>query len=370
MVVLLEYCRWVVAPVWSRGGPWLLEWWEVGFGLVVIASLFVLLGLTLRMTYRGGTINSASGQDTQAFPTDDTILVGVWLILISIAFIFAFMLLLHFFKPISSKDVAPFSELVGALYMAVAAGIGAAVTTISGFNEHAAEKRDFKRSYIAWYVSRPILASLLGLVFYMAMRAGIFVANGGVRIGDAVVVVETPSPSQYLQFAFIGALVGMFAKPATEKLRELFDTFFQTKSATAQSILDRLPQDLRDQVSPYVPESGGPVGSGPTELEVIAKVPDEDMREELGKALEEQRKKMPPPEAESQDRLVRFYAGLEESLQSQLRPHLPYSVVEKVEGDALRARLEKVLMEGSASRAPQPSEYEPPHSLEVGPDDV
>jgi hypothetical protein len=367
--VSLEYCRLVIAPVWSHGGPWLLEWWEAGFGLVAIVALFFLLGLTLRMTWRGGKVASASDDESQSFPTDDTVLVGVWLVLVSLAFIVGFALLLHFFKPVAVKGVAPFSELVGALYMAVAAGIGAAVTTISAFNEHAAEKRDFKRSYVAWYVSRPILASLLGLVFYMAIRAGFFLANGGVKVGNSVVVPPS-TQAQYLQFAFIGALVGMFAKPAVEKLRELFDTFFQTKSSTAQEILDRLPQELRDKVAPYVPEGGGPDGSGGLERAAIAKVADEDTRKKLTEAFDEQREQTAWAEAERTDGLVRFYEGLTEDLREALRPHLECGVVEKSEAELKRSEVTAPITPAASGAGMAGPTSQRLGGLESGPDDV
>jgi hypothetical protein len=54
----------------------------------------------------------------------------------------------------------------------------------------------------------------------------------------------------------VGALVGLFSKEAIEKLRELFNTLFSTKKSVEQSILDRLPLDLKQQVLSYMSSTG------------------------------------------------------------------------------------------------------------------
>jgi hypothetical protein len=63
--------------------------------------------------------------------------------------------------------------------------------------------------------------------------------------------------------AGVGALVGLFSKNAIEKLREVFDTLFSTKKGTEQSILDRLPPDLKKQVATQLGASGKGASKNP-----------------------------------------------------------------------------------------------------------
>jgi hypothetical protein len=85
--------------------------------------------------------------------------------------------------------------------------------------------RELKASWVWWYLLRPPIGSVLGLVLYFVARAGLL---GGAS--DAV--------SPYGVVA-IGGLGGWFSKQATNKLAEVFDTLFSTTR----------PPDQKDELS-------------------------------------------------------------------------------------------------------------------------
>jgi hypothetical protein len=74
------------------------------------------------------------------------------------------------------------------------------------------------RSWLVWYYLRPPIGMVLALVFYFVIRGGLLAS---VTAGD-------PQPIDPFGVAAISALVGMFSKQATDKLRELFDDLFRT----------------------------------------------------------------------------------------------------------------------------------------------
>jgi hypothetical protein len=101
-----------------------------------------------------------------------------------------------------------------------AAGVGSIITTILAYLQHASQEKDFDRAYAPWYVARPLMGLLLGLVFYFVFRGGLLAT---VQTG-----VEGKELNKWA-LAGLGALVGLFSKNAIEKLREVFDTLFRTK---------------------------------------------------------------------------------------------------------------------------------------------
>lgn len=99
------------------------------------------------------------------------------------------------------------------------AGAGSSVATIMAYLRHASAVGDFARSFTPWYLMRPLLGSLLGLIFYFLLRGGI------------VSVLDTPPNNEQLDslaLTGISALVGLFSNEAYLKLQEVFSTMFQT----------------------------------------------------------------------------------------------------------------------------------------------
>jgi hypothetical protein len=133
----------------------------------------------------------------------------------------------------------------GFLLLALGAGI-------LGSFMHAAQSlaayvgnREFRRSWILWYVLRPFIGGVLGMLFYFVIRAGLITPTA-----DAV------SPYGVVSF---GALAGWFSKQATDKLAEVFDTLFGTgKSGKNHQYRDRLGGEARPRIAKLEPASIDP----------------------------------------------------------------------------------------------------------------
>jgi hypothetical protein len=76
--------------------------------------------------------------------------------------------------------------------------------------------RTLTASWFWWYITRPFLGSALAVIFYAVLRGG-FMAG-------------TPADAKAVNpfgVIAIGALVGMFADKASDKLADIFDTLFK-----------------------------------------------------------------------------------------------------------------------------------------------
>ena len=106
------------------------------------------------------------------------------------------------------------------------AGAGSSVATIMAYLNHASRKGDFTYAFVPWYLMRPLLGSLLGLIFYFLMRGGL------------LAVLETPPEDggnlDDLALAGISALVGLFSNEAYMKLQEVFSTLFKVQKKTPE----------------------------------------------------------------------------------------------------------------------------------------
>lgn len=72
-----------------------------------------------------------------------------------------------------------------------------------------------------WYVMRLPVGMGLALFLYMVLRGGLFTAS----VGNSDQVMQTANP---FGFAAMAALAGMFAKEASDKLEEVFQSVFST----------------------------------------------------------------------------------------------------------------------------------------------
>ncbi len=96
--------------------------------------------------------------------------------------------------------------------------------------------RTLTASWFWWYITRPFLGGAMGLVFYAVLRGGFLAGSPA----DANVV----NPFGVLA---IGALVGMFADKAAQKLGEVFDVVFRSSDPRTGKlnapVIDRLVPD-------------------------------------------------------------------------------------------------------------------------------
>jgi len=208
-------------------------------GLVVILALFAVADFGVSRAMRVLRDPRPPGDAVEpgyAFPAGVTIVVGAWLAL------FAFLAIVGL---IFALTVDTFTEnMTGALVAMAAAAIGSALATIVGYLKHASEQKDFDFAYVPWYFARPIMGLLLGLIFFLLLKAGLLATYPEIASENAAV--------NEWGIAGISALVGLFSKPAIEKLREVFNVLFRTDAERDDDLLNRLPEDERERVRPFL----------------------------------------------------------------------------------------------------------------------
>lgn len=97
----------------------------------------------------------------------------------------------------------------------IASALGSYVQAVTSFASYVGN-RALRRSWLWWYLLRMPIGMSLAMVFYFAVRGGLF--SGG-ALGKDI------SP---FGVAALSGMVGMFSKQATDKLGEVFDTLFRT----------------------------------------------------------------------------------------------------------------------------------------------
>jgi hypothetical protein len=96
----------------------------------------------------------------------------------------------------------------------LSSGLGSYVHAAVSFADYVGN-RGFVVSWVWWYLLRVFVGSSLAVIFYFAIRGGFL--GAGTNAADINVY----------GIAAISALVGLFSKQATDKLREVFDTAFR-----------------------------------------------------------------------------------------------------------------------------------------------
>lgn len=109
--------------------------------------------------------------------------------------------------------ITPSAESRLVLLALLAGGLGAMIHVATSFAVFVGN-RTLRSSWIWWYVLRLPIGMSLALIFYFLLRAGLVTGNNN-GLNDFGVVA-------------VSALVGMFSKQATDKLRQIFDTIFNT----------------------------------------------------------------------------------------------------------------------------------------------
>jgi hypothetical protein len=113
---------------------------------------------------------------------------------------------------------------------AVMGGIGATIFIAISFGDFVGNRR-FATNWIWFYLVRLFVGPALALVFYFAVRGG-FLATSA-----------TGTDINPYGIAALAGLVGLFSKRAGDKLKEVFDTLFQTSQddARGDSVTNPLP---------------------------------------------------------------------------------------------------------------------------------
>jgi hypothetical protein len=130
------------------------------------------------------------------------------------------------------------------LIVILAGALGSYVHTATSYADYVGN-RELRRSWIWWLLLRAPISMALALVFYLLLR-------GGLLTGVDTQTVEVLNP---YGFAAISALVGMFTKQATDKLREIFDNLFRTEEKVERG--DKL-KEPPDNPSPRITKANPP----------------------------------------------------------------------------------------------------------------
>jgi hypothetical protein len=130
----------------------------------------------------------------------------------------------------------PSHEVALLMLVAFSSALGGSLHTAISFTDYVGNRR-LAMSWIPWYLLRVLVGTSLAVLFYFALRGGLFSANTQTDVINPFGI------------GAIAGLVGLFSKQATDKLRELFDTMFQTAKGHGDD--QRL-----DSIKP-VPEASG-----------------------------------------------------------------------------------------------------------------
>lgn len=109
------------------------------------------------------------------------------------------------------------------LLVAAMGALGALIHVTSSFADYVGN-RQLVWSWVWWLLLRIPIGVALAIVFYMLIRGGLIIPNGSTE----------PQINPY-GIAGLAALVGMFAKQATDKLADIFENLFRSDKDKARS---------------------------------------------------------------------------------------------------------------------------------------
>jgi hypothetical protein len=99
--------------------------------------------------------------------------------------------------------------------------------------------RQFKRSWILYYVSLPINGAILAPIMYMLLRVGILSPSNAAAGGSSIANLNL------IAICAFAALTGLFSKVASAKLSEVFQNLFRSEPTA------------RDQIRPGISGTSG-----------------------------------------------------------------------------------------------------------------
>jgi len=120
------------------------------------------------------------------------------------------------------------TEKVVLLMVTLLGALGGSVHLVGSLVKYVGN-RQLKRSWLLYYLSLPFVGGALAPIVYMLLRVGILTPTGMGQGGTGTAALNLIGI-----YAF-GALTGMFAKPAADKLKEVFETIF-TRPTTKDAL--------------------------------------------------------------------------------------------------------------------------------------
>jgi hypothetical protein len=129
----------------------------------------------------------------------------------------------------------PTAELWHVLMLVALVGALGGLTHAMGSFGTFVGNRELKASWLWWYALRPTLSSAVAVLVFLVFRAGLGAPDIGLAAGDC------------LKVAGFAGLVGLFAEPATVKLKDIFEAIFTPRSDPRE---DKLGADKPAQDKP------------------------------------------------------------------------------------------------------------------------
>jgi hypothetical protein len=151
-------------------------------------------------------------KQNQSKPSNNTttaLFLGIYMILVVVVTIYFIHCYWTGIAALNEKDLLLLVILAGAL--------GSSAHGATSLASYVGNKK-FNSTWTWWYILRPFIGMVIAVIIYFVLRAG-FLTMGGDE--------KNISPYGIVAFA---ALAGMFSKNAIDKLSELFDTLFKTRS--------------------------------------------------------------------------------------------------------------------------------------------
>jgi hypothetical protein len=150
-------------------------------------------------------------------------------------------------EQIWAKDVSFFglkfgqagNELRLFILVVVAGALGSFIHVATSAGDYIGNRK-LVRSWIYWYLLRLPVGSSLALLVYLLLRGGILTGAG----------ITTISGGPPFGIVGISALAGMFAKKASNKLGEVFDTVFKTDKDKELADKINLKPPILEQIDP------------------------------------------------------------------------------------------------------------------------
>jgi hypothetical protein len=123
--------------------------------------------------------------------------------------------------------------------IALMGALGGIIHGISSFTTFVGN-REFLVSWVWWYVFKPFLSALVALVVFLVFRGGFSSTDYALAAADC------------LKAAAFAGLIGLFAEPATLKLRDIFETIFTPRKDPRQDAAGQVkpPGPQLDSISP------------------------------------------------------------------------------------------------------------------------
>lgn len=124
--------------------------------------------------------------------------------------------------------------------VATAGALGSLLHAMTSFGDYVGN-RELAQSWVWYLILRTPVGIALALIFCVVMRAGFIAPN----IPEDYALTHPLTVVNPFGFAAGGALAGMFARQATDKLREIFDSLFKVSQPVNR-------QDPLNQAKPAV----------------------------------------------------------------------------------------------------------------------